>query len=79
MEGVVLQSYGAGNIPDSRSDIVEELSAATERGVIIVNCSQCFSGYVSDKYAAGLVRGTCISTSWYVKMYVHVHKLFQQH
>ena len=59
MEGVVLQSYGAGNIPDSRSDIVKELSAATERGVIIVNCSQCFSGYVSEKYAAGLVRDTC--------------------
>ncbi|XP_019860890.1 PREDICTED: L-asparaginase-like [Amphimedon queenslandica] len=55
MEGVVLQSYGAGNIPDSRSDIVQELSAATERGVIIVNCSQCFSGYVSEKYAAGLI------------------------
>ena len=55
MEGVVLQSYGAGNVPDTRADILQEFSAASERGVIIVNCTQCSSGYVSEKYATGMV------------------------
>ena len=55
MEGVVLQTYGAGNAPDSRSDLISELKKACDRGVIIVNCSQCASGFVTDEYAAGRV------------------------
>ena len=55
MEGVVLQSYGSGNIPDNRDDIIKELRNASERGVVIVNCSQCLTGHVTEKYAAGRV------------------------
>ena len=55
MEGVVLQTYGAGNAPDSRTDLITELKKACDRGVIIVNCSQCASGFVTDEYAAGRV------------------------
>lgn len=53
IEGVVLQSYGMGNIPSNREDLIEELRAATKRGVIIVNITQCANGYVSDAYEAG--------------------------
>lgn len=53
IEGMVLQSYGTGNIPTNRDDIIEELRAATERGVIIVNITQCPTGCVSDAYEAG--------------------------
>ncbi|XP_024882145.1 uncharacterized protein LOC112461216 [Temnothorax curvispinosus] len=53
MEGVILQSYGTGNIPTNRDDIIEEFRAATRRGVIIVNITQCASGCVSDAYEAG--------------------------
>lgn len=35
--GVVLQTFGAGNIPSNREDIINELKAATDRGVIIVS------------------------------------------
>ena len=55
MEGVVLQTYGAGNAPDTRTDLIMELKKACDRGVIIVNCSQCASGYVTEDYAAGRV------------------------
>ena len=55
MEGVVLQTYGAGNMPDLRTDLMKEFTTASERGVIIVNCTQCASGHVTDKYAAGRV------------------------
>ncbi|KYM96510.1 PREDICTED: L-asparaginase 1 [Cyphomyrmex costatus] len=53
IEGVVLQSYGTGNVPTNRDDIIEELYAATKRGVIIVNITQCSTGCVSDAYEAG--------------------------
>ncbi|XP_064403928.1 L-asparaginase 1-like [Halichondria panicea] len=56
MEGVVLQTYGAGNIPDtsSHSDIFQVLKSACERGVVIVNCTQCSQGTVSESYAGGI-------------------------
>jgi lysophospholipase len=59
MEGVILQTYGAGNVPDSREDLLQELRSASNRGVIIVNCSQCPTGYVSEKYAAGRILRDC--------------------
>ncbi|XP_070166423.1 L-asparaginase isoform X1 [Polyergus mexicanus] len=52
IEGVVLQSYGTGNVPTNRDDIIEEFRAATKRGVIIVNITQCTTGCVSDAYEA---------------------------
>uniref|UniRef100_A0A667XC55 asparaginase n=1 Tax=Myripristis murdjan TaxID=586833 RepID=A0A667XC55_9TELE len=55
MEGVVLETYGSGNAPDNRADLLEELKKATDRGVIIVNCTQCLRGSVSTSYATGKV------------------------
>ncbi|XP_033216963.1 L-asparaginase 1-like isoform X2 [Belonocnema kinseyi] len=54
-EGVVLQSYGAGNIPSNREDIVSAIKAATDRGVIVVNITQCPTGSISCIYEAGQV------------------------
>lgn len=53
MEGVVLETYGSGNAPDNRPDLLEELKKATDAGVIIVNCTQCLRGTVSTSYATG--------------------------
>ncbi|XP_068681912.1 60 kDa lysophospholipase-like isoform X1 [Montipora foliosa] len=53
IEGVVLETYGAGNGPDSRKDIFDEITAASQRGVIIVNCTQCLYGHVVDDYSTG--------------------------
>lgn len=52
VQGVVLETYGAGNAP-SRADLMEALKAACERGVIIVAVSQCAKGSVSDAYETG--------------------------
>ena len=35
-----------------RQDIIEALAEATEQGVIIVTCTQCSSGAVSDDHYA---------------------------
>nr|XP_033808475.1 60 kDa lysophospholipase isoform X2 [Geotrypetes seraphini] len=53
MEGIVLETYGTGNAPDNRLDLLEELKNATERGVFIINCTQCLKGSISESYATG--------------------------
>ncbi|KAK5857367.1 hypothetical protein PBY51_010619 [Eleginops maclovinus] len=55
MEGVVLETYGSGNAPDNRPDLLAELKKATDCGVIIINCTQCLRGTVSASYATGKV------------------------
>lgn len=55
MQGVVLQTFGSGNIPSNRKDLLEELKKANERGIIVVNCTQCTSGSVVEIYEAGQV------------------------
>ncbi|XP_040916040.1 60 kDa lysophospholipase isoform X3 [Toxotes jaculatrix] len=55
MQGVVLETYGSGNAPDNRPDLLEELKKATDSGVIIINCTQCLRGTVSTSYATGKV------------------------
>ncbi|TNM95457.1 hypothetical protein fugu_016540 [Takifugu bimaculatus] len=55
MQGVVLETYGSGNAPDNRRDLLEELKKATDAGVIIINCTQCLRGTVSTSYATGKV------------------------
>uniref|UniRef100_A0A915K325 asparaginase n=1 Tax=Romanomermis culicivorax TaxID=13658 RepID=A0A915K325_ROMCU len=53
IEGIVLQTFGAGNIPSNRKDIIDELKKAIDRGAIIVNCSQCYRGQVDAQYHTG--------------------------
>ena len=53
--GAILQTYGAGNIPSNRNDLIEVLQEATERGVIIVNITQCTHGSVEAIYETGEV------------------------
>ncbi|XP_068144446.1 L-asparaginase-like [Drosophila tropicalis] len=50
--GVVLQSFGAGNIPSDRKELLNHLKSAIDRGVIIVNCTQCLRGSVTEDYDA---------------------------
>ncbi len=53
LAGLVLETYGAGNAPDNRADFLAALRAASERGVVIVNATQCYRGEVVAAYAAG--------------------------
>ncbi|XP_062433685.1 60 kDa lysophospholipase, partial [Rhea pennata] len=52
-EGIVLETYGSGNAPNNREDLLEELKKATERKVVILNCTQCLRGCVTNVYATG--------------------------
>ncbi|KAG5460267.1 MAG: asparaginase-domain-containing protein [Olpidium bornovanus] len=62
IQGVVLESYGAGNAPDCREDLMRALKDASDRGVVIVNCTQCKRGMVTDACVAFLTDGACYTT-----------------
>ena len=61
MEGVVLETYGTGNAPDNRPDLLAEMKEATDRGVIIINTTQCLRGTVSKVYATGEVGASVLA------------------
>lgn len=53
LAGAVLHTYGAGNAPD-RPELLDLLRRASERGVVLVNCTQCLEGSVDmSGYATG--------------------------
>ena len=54
VQGLVLETYGAGNAPAHDRALLEVLRAACTRGVVIVNCTQCLHGRVDmSGYATG--------------------------
>ncbi|CAK1583850.1 unnamed protein product [Parnassius mnemosyne] len=60
IEGLVLESYGSGNIPSNRPDVFDEIAAAVRRGVIVVNITQCNTGAVaSPLYETGRLIAEC--------------------
>ena len=54
LRGLVLETFGSGNAPDNRPELLAALHEASERGVVIVNCTQCHRGAVSTDYASGM-------------------------
>ncbi len=42
-------------MPDLRKDLMDEFVSACKREMVLVNCSQCTTGHVTDDYAAGRV------------------------
>uniref|UniRef100_A0A1B0CBT9 asparaginase n=2 Tax=Lutzomyia longipalpis TaxID=7200 RepID=A0A1B0CBT9_LUTLO len=65
MRGVVLQTFGSGNIPSNRQDMLEALRDASKMGMIIVNCTQCTTGSVCDLYETGRLLQDCGVISGY--------------
>ncbi len=53
IKGLVLETYGIGNGPEDPR-LLSALKAATDRNVVIVNCTQCIKGSVNmEDYATG--------------------------
>lgn len=54
LKAVILKTFGSGNAPQ-KEWFIRELKEATERGLIIVNVTQCSSGAVEmERYGTGL-------------------------
>jgi len=53
IQGLILETYGSGNAPDDRN-LIAALKAANDRGVVLVNCTQCLKGTVNmEDYTTG--------------------------
>ncbi|KAJ0173031.1 hypothetical protein K1T71_011207 [Dendrolimus kikuchii] len=61
MEGIVLETYGNGNIPIKRKEIYKEIERAVKNEVLVVNVTQCVNGTVLGKpiYETGLLLLEC--------------------
>jgi len=54
LRGLVLETYGSGNGPTGDKEFLRVLREASDRGVVIVDCTQCLKGMVDlSKYATG--------------------------
>ncbi|MGB0524788.1 MAG: asparaginase [Flammeovirgaceae bacterium] len=54
IHGAVLMAFGVGNGPTNNAGFLSAIKEATDRGVVIVDCTQCLRGmvYIGD-YATG--------------------------
>ena len=54
LKGVVIETFGSGNVPDDNGVLISLLMKAKEKGVVIVVCSQCLQATVDmSAYEAG--------------------------
>ncbi|RCI07487.1 hypothetical protein L249_4516 [Ophiocordyceps polyrhachis-furcata BCC 54312] len=58
LRGLILETFGMGNVPGgANGPLTSAVTAAVERGVVVVNVSQCVSGFASPVYAPGTLLG----------------------
>lgn len=59
LRGLILETFGTGNAPSGEDNVlINIIKAAVDRGITIVNVSQCqLSGTVSPLYASGTILG----------------------
>lgn len=59
VKALIIKSFGVGNAPQ-RPELLQLLQEAAERGIVIVNCTQCFKGKVNmGGYATGNALRLC--------------------
>lgn len=51
IKGLIIQTFGAGNAPSKNTEFIKLLKEASERGLVIVNVTQCHKGSVARYYA----------------------------
>lgn len=58
LRGLILETFGMGNVPGGvDGKLTEVIRSAVERGIVVINVSQCVSGFVSPVYAPGTQLG----------------------
>ncbi len=56
VKGLIIRSYGVGNLPDQNRGLLDALHSASDQGCIIVNISQCLQAEVfQGQYACSSV------------------------
>jgi L-asparaginase len=83
LSGIVLETFGAGNIPMGNGDLLPIIKKAFSSGAVITVCSQCPSGTVSlgayetssQLKSAGAVSGRDMTTEAAVAKLYHLFSL----
>ena len=83
LSGIVLETFGAGNIPMGNGDLLPIIKKAFSSGTVITVCSQCPSGTVtlgayetsSRLKSAGAVSGRDMTTEAAVAKLYHLFSL----
>lgn len=58
LRGLILETFGMGNAPGGvDGSLTRVIKEGVERGIVIVNVSQCTNGFVSPLYAPGTALG----------------------
>ncbi|CAJ2508120.1 Uu.00g093060.m01.CDS01 [Anthostomella pinea] len=58
LRGLILETFGMGNAPSGvDGSLTKAIRSAVERGIVVVNVSQCANGFVSPLYAPGFALG----------------------
>jgi len=58
LKGLILETFGMGNAPGGvDGSLTKVIRSAVERGIVVVNVSQCPNGFVSPLYAPGTALG----------------------
>lgn len=58
LKGLILETFGMGNAPTGvDGSLTKAIRSAVERGITVVNVSQCTNGFVSPLYAPGFALG----------------------
>lgn len=58
LRGLILETFGMGNAPGGvDGSLTRVICEAVDRGIVIVNVSQCTNGFVSPLYAPGTALG----------------------
>lgn len=58
LKGLILETFGMGNAPGGvDGSLTKVIRQAVERGIVVVNVSQCTNGFVSPLYAPGTALG----------------------
>jgi L-asparaginase len=66
LKGVVLQAFGVGNGPIRNAGFLDALSEAHDRGVVLVDCTQCLRGGVEiDAYVSAVAMAGVGAVSGY--------------
>ncbi|MGB1928098.1 MAG: asparaginase [Mariniblastus sp.] len=54
LKGIILETFGDGNGPTENREFLEAISAATQEGMVILGCTQCLHGEMTQgSYATG--------------------------
>ncbi len=55
VKGAVILTFGAGNGPDKNEDLLKVFKNASDKGILLMNITQCLKGEVEAAYATGTV------------------------